>query len=191
MVAGRRVDPQLFFCSPPMARATGGTPPESSGELALFFLSHLLEASLLSVQKVAAALHWPLSTPYLTPAPGVNAVFALVVTAVAVVGAAALLRAAVRRETGTSSVARLGLLVVWLGCVASLATSATESRFAVPLVLVGVVGCATLVTSGGARAGRRFVVAGMLAVLVVHAIGATALLAPQSGIASATDCATR
>ena len=89
------------------------------------FLAHLPQAVVLSAQKFAAGLHWPLSTPYTSPAPVVDGLFALLVTAVTIVGAAVLVRRAVtcRRDLELRQVA---LSLAWLGCAANLVPSATR-----------------------------------------------------------------
>jgi hypothetical protein len=191
VVGDAAVDPRRFFCSPAMADALDGSAPSSTGELAGSFLAHLPQAVVLAAQKIAAALHWPLSTPYTSPAPVVNGLFALLVTAVTVVGAAVLLHRALtrRRDLGLGQVT---LVLAWLGCAANLVTSATESRFALPLVLAGVAGCVVLVADGvrvpRGRTGRAWVAGTVLAVLAVFAVGVTGLQHPVSGPVTLATC---
>lgn len=193
-MSGQVSDPRLFFCSPRMAHALDGTAPDSTGGLALAFLSHPLEALVLSAQKVGAALHWPLSTPYFVPAPGSDGLFALLVTVVAVVGAMGLVRATFRHGWRAMSLPQAAALIAWAGSVLTLATSATETRFALPLLLVGIAGCALLSAEGsGVRsstAGRVWLAATTVTVAVVFGTGVWGLQHPVEGDVTVTRCAT-
>lgn len=186
--------PRLFFCSPSMARALGGNPPRSPVELAGAFLHHFPLALLFCAQKISAALHWTLSTPYYVTNPGVNGLFAIVVTAVTVAGAAALLHRSVRHGIRELSVAHVGVVVVWLGSVLALVTSATESRFALPLVLVGIAGVASALADGvrlpRGGAGRLWLAGSLVTVVAVFGLGAWGLQHPLSGDGAMADCAT-
>jgi hypothetical protein len=74
-------------------------------------------------------------------------------------------------------------------------TSATEPRFALPLILLGIVGCAALVpvrwSDAVRRPERRWVIGTVVAALVVFAIGSNALShpAPPGGVSVATCAA--
>ena len=194
VMSGQVSDPRLFFCSPGMARALDGDVPGSTGELAKAFLSHFPQALVLSVQKVGAALHWPLSMPYYDPAPGADGLFAVLVTGIAVLGAVAVLRAAVRRGRRTLSLAQVGVLLVLAGSVLTLTTSATETRFALPLVLVGIAGCALLGTERPdrpvPRADRLWLVGAVVAAGAVFGAGVWGLGHPVEGDVTAARCST-
>jgi hypothetical protein len=176
-----------------MARTIDGEPPDSAGELVGLFATNLPQAAVLSAQKVGAALHWPVSTPYYTDAPGVNFLFALIVTATAIVGAAALLRSTLRQGWSSMGPAPLGVLILWVSSVLSLVSAASENRFALSLVLLGIAGCGLLVADGvrapRSGTGRRWVLVVALAVLAVFAIGATGLQHPFPGLSTVADCA--
>lgn len=175
--------PSLVFCSPGMARALDST-PSSAGELAGVFLTNLPQSLVFSLQKIGAALHWPVSAPYLTHAPAVNAVFGVVVTAVTGIGAAVLLRQTLQRR-GPSGFGPAVALLAWVGCLLSLVTSATETRFAVALVLVGVAGCAVLVDDGPrlprTLAARGWVAATVVVLAAVHGAGVSGMQHPHEG----------
>jgi hypothetical protein len=191
--AGPAAEPRRFFCSPGMVSALDGTAPQSPGELAATFVHHLPQALVFSVQKITAALHWPLSTPYTAPAPAVNALFALLVTAVTVIGAVALLRRTLSLGR-TVSFAQVAAWIVFAGSAALLVTSATEARFALPLVLFGVAGCA-LVGGDGIRvsgtAGRLWLAGALVGALAVYGVGVTGLQHPVDGPGTLADCAAR
>ena len=146
---------------------------------------------MFSAQKIAAAVHWPLSTPYTVPAPGGNALFALIITAVTVGGGAVLLRATLRSGRG-ATVAQAAAAIVWLGSLATLVSAATEARFAVPLVLFGIAGCAMLASGPmrlpRARAGA-WVAGSLVAVAAVYGVALTGLQHPVDGDASVSTCA--
>lgn len=171
---GREASPQQFFCSPSMASGLDSLPTTTAG-LVSAYLRHLPESLLFAVEKIGAALHWPLSIPYLVARPGVDALFAVTITLVAVVGCTYLV---VSPLMGRADSARRGkgpwasATAVVVASVATLAGSATEARFALPLVLLGVVGVAGLAGADKrVRFRHRWVVGGavLLAVGLVAA----------------------
>jgi hypothetical protein len=180
-----------FYCSPAMAGAVEGDVPSSPGELAGAFLSHLPHSIGFSAQKVGAALHWPLATPYAAPAPGVNALFALLVTGVAVVGAAVFVRRTVRlgREV---SLAQLAAVVAWACSIATLVTATTETRFALPLAVFGIAGCALLAGDGVRLSGtgpRVWLIGTVVAVAAVFGVGHLGLAHATAGDGTVAECA--
>ena len=179
-----------FYCSPAMARAVEGDLPSSPGELAGTFLAHLPQSLVFSVQKVGAALHWPLATPYAAPAPGVNALFALLVTAVAVVGASMFLRRTVRvgREV---SLAQVAAVIAWACSIATLVTATTETRFALTAVLFGIAGCALLAADGLrlSGTGRVWLIATVVAVAAIFGAGHLGLAHATAGDGTVAECA--
>jgi hypothetical protein len=187
--SGPGASPRLFFCSPAMAQAVEGDVPSSPGDLAGAYLAHFPQGVVVSAQKIGASLHWPLAAPYAAPAPGVNLLFALLVTAVTVVGAAALLRRTVLVGR-SASLAQSAAGVAWLFSVATLVTSATEMRFAVSLVLFGIAGCALLAADGlRSSASRAWIAGTLVAVVAVFGVGHTGLAHPFTGDGTAEACA--
>jgi hypothetical protein len=73
-------------------------------------------------------------------------------------------------------------------------TSATESRFALPLVLVGIAGVAAALGDGvrlpRERAGRLWLAGSLVAVVAVFGLGAWGLQHPLPGDGALADCAT-
>jgi hypothetical protein len=180
-----------FYCSPAMAQVVDGDGPSSPGELAGTLLAHLPQSVPFAAEKVGAALHWPLATPYSSTVPGVNGLFALLVTAVAVVGAAALIRHTVRLGRGVS-LAHVTALIAWACSAATLVTATTETRFALPLVLFGLAGCAH-VAAGGLRpsgtAARIWLVGTVVAVVAVFGFGHIGMAHPTEGNGTVAECA--
>ncbi|TFD91863.1 hypothetical protein E3T61_07765 [Cryobacterium lactosi] len=189
--------PQQFYCSPAMASQLFGTTlPTSTGQLSATFLGNMPNSVIFSLQKIASSLQWPLSTPYSIPAPGLDELFSLTMTAITVIGLLALLRLAITsRGKWTSTVWQnwAGLGVVILSAIVTLVGAATESRFALQLVLIGVVGCLTLpmvsVRQAWAR-GRWWIVAAVILVMVVTFFGYKGLSHPAApGDATQATCA--
>jgi len=173
----------LFYCSPGMAeRFVDGT-PKSSVELAGAFLQHLPASLKFVAEKVSASLGWTSATPYsLAPNPEISALAAIVV-GVCSVGLLGLIWFWVRRSAASrSGAARLvvPLLALWFGSVATLAFSTPEARFALPLVLVGLVGCIVLaaVFAKGPIVTRAAIVWGVASLLLAVAV----LLIGQMGL---------
>lgn len=160
--------PQQFFCSPAMAAAID-SPPSSLVELVGDFLRHLPQSGVFAVEKLGAALHWPLSIPYLVPDPRVDAVFALTITGISVVGCAALI--AMRTSRG-AEVSRAAVTVAAIGTAGTLMSAATEARFALSLVLLGAVGVGAVIQrlprrEGGNRGRCRIVAAATLTATIL------------------------
>jgi len=195
-------DPRQVFCSPSMATAVGDHPPGSTGELAVFYLQNLPQSIVFVAEKVAAVLHWPLSGPYAAPTGAGDLMFALLVTVVTVVGAVSLARAHTQAQTLAQTLAQTtrgfrpapvaawAAGAVWLGSLITIITASPETRFAVPLVLLGVAGCAALVGGRPSRRwNRRWIAGAGMAVAVVFAIGLLGLSHPAApGSASPFIC---
>ena len=133
--------PQQFFCSPTMAHAVSDPPLTISG-LAGTFLTNLPHSAIFGLEKIGASLHWPLSIPYLVPNPGVNALVALIVTSVTVVGTVRLL--SLPSDRGPRAARGLMAALV-VGTVSTLVSSATEARFALLVALIGAIGLGLVV----------------------------------------------
>ena len=162
-----------FFCAPGMAQSVGDL-PTSTGELLRTFVVNLPGSALFALEKAAAALHWPVATPYSTHSPGTNALFAVAVTLITVVGCAFLICTPFLRRAGEApGAARAGIRVaaVVVSGVVMLVGSATESRFAVVLVLVGVIGVTGLVEALPVRLSRHRWLVGVTAALALATIG--------------------
>lgn len=146
--------PQQFFCDPSYAaRLVGEAPATSPGEVLTSAAGHLPASLQLFAEKAAASLRWSWSTPYeLSPGVG-SPLLGLLVTVVAAVGAVAMVRIAVLAwsdaEHRTSA---LALAAVWIGALGTLVLSTPETRFALPLVAIGLVG-----TIAAAPFDRRFI----------------------------------
>lgn len=137
--------PQQFFCSPVMAEALGDIRPKGTGDILAFFAGNLPDSVLFMAQKVAASLNWTPATPYLlVPSSGIGAL-AVLVALISAAGVLALVWHLVTRQPG-SPAAPLVLLAVWLGSAATLAGSTPEARFALPIVMIGVIGSLSVVS---------------------------------------------
>jgi hypothetical protein len=79
--------PRLFWCSPQMSHIVHGHLPANAFGLASVFLHHPVQASVFVSEKLAAVLHWPMSAPFYTANGFGDSLFAILITAVTVVGA--------------------------------------------------------------------------------------------------------
>lgn len=139
--------PQQFYCSPSMATRLQAPLPTSAGELASTFLGNMPSSIVFSLEKISAALQWPHSNPYTVPSPGLDEIFAGLITAITIIGLLALLRISFVSKAKWNSTAwfnRAAFAALSVGTVLTLVSSATETRFGLMLVLLGVVGCMTL-----------------------------------------------
>jgi hypothetical protein len=148
-------DPRLVYCYPDYASALIGEPvPSSTGELLGSYLGHLPQSLLFMLEKVAAAFHWSFATPYALPAGEGFSPLTLPVIAVTSVGFFALVRAFVRSPRDPSRAVVPVLLAIMLVSVATLAFTQPETRFALPVLLIGVVGCLIILPERGWRPSR-------------------------------------
>lgn len=166
--------PQQFYCSPAMATRVVGREPITTSELATTMIRNIPESIAFALQKIAAALHWPLRTPYNIPDPGLDALFALAVTATAIAGMCAILRSTYTSRKswrGSHQYRNTLLLSMILGTAVTLVTSATETRFALLAVVVGIAGLVALieenVASRDAPSTRFYTIAGCVVVATV------------------------
>ena len=177
--------PQQFFCDPVMAQSVrdhlhvspGGLVAPSPGDLAASYLHNVPQSLLFAAEKATAALHWPLSTPYFAPTGARDEMFALLVATVTILGIVSLVRAQSKLGFRSASVAVWVAAAVWLGSLATIVTSAPETRFAMPLVLFGIAGFGGLVRG---RLGSRWATGVVIAVVVVFAIGTLGLSHPAA-----------
>lgn len=168
--------PQQFSCDPSMAAAVAGHPVDSTAGLVAALARNLPGSALFLLEKVAAALAWSSPAPYSVPAGTDRYDLALPVTVIVVAGLV-LARSA-------------GLTVLAAGVAASLMTSATETRFALPLVLLGIAGCAAV--RAGPGPGSRRLAAGAAAVALLLAAAAAGVAHPlPPGPATPAACAAR
>ncbi|GAA3252950.1 hypothetical protein ACFO1B_45040 [Dactylosporangium siamense] len=175
--------PQQFYCDPSLAGAVAGHPVHSTGGLVGALAGNLPGSVLFLLEKVAAALAWSFSTPYSTAATAERYELAVPVVLIVAAGIGALCRTPGARA----------LAVLAAGVCASLMTSATETRFALPLVLLGVAGCALLAPPAwdtGRRVPLRFAATVLVAAAVLGAVAAAGLAHPlPPGPATAAACA--
>lgn len=134
--------PRQFFCSPELASTAGAQFPKGTGELVVFFANSFPESLSFMAQKVAASLSWSLATPYEAPPSGGIGLMAIAVATVSSVGFLALIWHFFRRQAGSRGPVIPVLLAVWLGSVATLVFATPETRFALPILLIGLIGCA-------------------------------------------------
>lgn len=173
--------PQLYQCSPGMASAIGRA-PATAGELLATFVHHLPTSVPFVLEKLSATLHWLWSTPYSVPHRGVDGAFAMCMTVLAVTGLIGLGRYVVLRwtsSTGQQRVAAAALSGVVIATVATVAGSAPENRFQLPLLLVATAGAVAGFSRAPQRPGHRLWPWGLG--VVVASIAVTALA--YSGLA--------
>jgi len=189
-------DPRLFYCSPDYATEVVGRIPDSSSALAVSFLHNPPEALAFVAQKVSAALYWSFLTPYSEPA-GATSFLAPLVLTISAAGIVGLIFATTRKGAIKSSPVGLMLLAMWVGTLATLAASAPEARFALPVVLVGVAGILAIVPArlssiASAKVLLRvwpWIAAGVFVLAVVTVLGIVGLSHPAPpGDATAEIC---
>jgi hypothetical protein len=191
---------QLFYCNPGMANKYLSGSPGGMGELALTFVQHMPTSIKFVAQKISASLHWTSASPYSGYPSTEMSALTLGVVAVCAVGLLGLIWFLVRSKSATKPLVLrhlVPILALWLGVVATLGFSTPEARFAIPLIVVGLVGCGVI---GSAFAATPVVsaksivwVGGALALITaILWIGHTGLAHPaELGDATARICSTR
>ncbi|WP_344503313.1 hypothetical protein [Dactylosporangium maewongense] len=159
--------PQQFYCDPSMAAAVDGRLAASTGGLVRALLTNLPESALFLAEKVAAALAWSWSTPYSAAASAEHYELTVPVVLIVATGIVAACRTPGART----------LAILAAGVCASLMTSATETRFALPLVLLAVAGCALVTGPAGVAGETRPRVIRFVAVVLVLAAAVAAVAA--------------
>lgn len=189
-------NPRQFYCSPSMALALESTPITSLGALASAMIMTLPGSALFALQKIGASVFWPLNTPYSTPTPGVDFIIGILVTVLTVVGIAAISRATVKKHGDTNRRdigSFLTLMAIVVGTLVAIVASASEARFALAAVLIGVLGMATLVAPPETRqrSGVRWMAITGAVLVAVLALGMSGLDHPAPrGEATIGTCAT-
>lgn len=190
--------PQQWFCDPGYAQllVDDPTPINQLGVLASAF-RHLPESLWFLTQKASANLQWSDATPYEnTPGAGI-APIGVVVVLVSAIGLVALISYTVRnRHHRTRLTMGLGMLAFWAGALGTLVFSTPETRFAMPLVMVGMIGLVSLVPARWppvrlSRDGAVATVSALLLIAILLIAGGIALMhsLPPGALVSAAGCA--
>ncbi|MFB9645802.1 hypothetical protein [Microbacterium terregens] len=192
--------PQQWYCDPAYAAQLVSDPVSHNqfGVVASAF-QHLPDSLWFMTRKAAANLHWSFATPYENSPGEGSLVMALLVIAVSAFGVVALVRAAIRaRSDRRRLVTTLAMIGFWSGALGTLIFSTPETRFALPLVLVGLIGVVATVpaTARFSAPSRGTVVAvacGLVLTVALFLAGVEALThaLPPGPVIDAADCATR
>lgn len=179
--------PSQSFCNPIAAQSVVGRPTTNLVELAENLLDTFPHSLLFLGQKIGAALLWSPQTPY---SAGSSAGFdptALVVVLVASAGLLSLVRHLVGKKRRSAVI----LFALWCGSLLSLAGSTPETRFALPLVLVGIIGCLITVQSKVRLSAQtmKWGFATLILTTVLLILGVTGLAYPAAPAPGAVDVA--
>jgi len=154
LVGSAITEPRQSFCDPGQATSLVGKSIHGATDL-LGHLAQQAPSSLLFLgRKIGASLLWSPATPYAETSFGALTALGLLVLLVSTVGITALAVGWVRH--GQRERHRIALLLAFvLGCMATVAGSTPEARFALPIILAGVLGCAAAPSLVCAPLGRR------------------------------------
>ena len=140
-------DPRQWYCDPRYASVVAEDPrPHNQIDVIISAFHHLPDSIWFLFRKIAANLRWSLMTPYENgPDPATSPMTVLVVV-VSAWGIVALIMSVIRiRSHRRWLVTTLALLAFWIGALATVVFSTPETRFTLPLVLVGLVGLVSVV----------------------------------------------
>lgn len=194
--------PQQWYCDPSYAaRVADDASPTDQLGVVDSILNNLPHSLWFLTEKTTASLQWSSATPYaLAPGAATNAATSLV--ALLAVGTASaglvvlVLRAVLARRDRRRLLAILSVLGFWLGSLAALVLSTPETRFAIPLVVVGLVGLLAAVPDKvpNRESSMAVVIGVALSVLVTLALFAAGRVAldhpaPPGPLQNASVCA--
>ena len=192
--------PQQWYCDPAYASRLIDDPvPNNQLGVVASAFQHLPDSLWFLTRKAAANLHWSFATPYENSPGDGSAIMALLVVAVSSFGVVALVLAAIRsRSDRRRLMATLALLGFWFGALGTLVFSTPETRFALPLVMVGLIGVLATVPERftWSRPSRGSLVAlacGLVLMVGLSFAGAEAQThaLPPGPVVDAADCASR
>ncbi|KAA9111238.1 hypothetical protein [Microbacterium rhizomatis] len=174
--------PQQWYCSPSYAAlGAADDPPTSPFAVAGSLMSHLPDSIRFALEKIGATLRWSLTTPFEpSPTPQISAMALLVVLVVAA-GAAGLIWAVIN-SVGLGRFAAAALLSMGVGVMGTVVLSTPETRFALPLAMIGIVGVLTVIPHSVRRV-RRVRGSDVTVAAAGVALAALLLWAGLSGVA--------
>lgn len=176
-----------FFCDPAMVRVALNKLPSNYAELITLFGTNPLLTARFLFQRLGAVLLWPVTVPYFEWIPILNLLFGVVIVLIAILGISGLVLA--RTESPTLSLPRMATLVVIVGVLVNLVLVHAESRYAIPLVLLGVVGMAGLVGQGVSHGIHRTNIrGGVPAVIAVLTFAVLLSVSGYEGLQHADSC---
>jgi len=154
LIGSAITEPRQFFCDQGQAASLAGQSIHGAADL-LGHLARQMPSSLLFLgRKIGASLLWSPATPYAEISFVAITALGLLVLLVSAVGITALAVGWIRH--GQQERHRIAILLAFvLGCMATVAGSSPETRFALPIVLAGVLGCASVPSLVCAPSGRR------------------------------------
>lgn len=185
--------PQQWYCDPHFAKLLASdAQPDNQLDVIASALRHLPNSLWFLVRKAAINFQWSFETPYGNPATQVPDAMAVLVVGLSVIGVVVIVVGANRRVR----VLTIAMLAFWLGGLATVVFSTPETRFALPMVLIGLIGLISalperfslrLPTRGElVAAGCGLLVAVMLFVAGIEALGHDL---PPRALTDAAACA--
>lgn len=178
-----------LFCDPTMTRIALNGFPSSPLDFIKFFLTHPVESGWFYIQKLGAVLLWPTSTPYFELNPSPRLFFGVIILLITTLGISSLVLT--RTNSSALNLPRVATIIVIVCALVGFATSHTETRYAVPLVLIGIVGIAGFVGQS-IRYGfhRSNIRGGIPTAVAVAAIAVLLAMAGNLGLKNADSCPT-
>lgn len=175
------------FCDPAMVRVALDKLPSNYAELITLFGTNPLSSARFLIQKLGAVLLWPVTVPYFEWIPILNLLFGVVVLLITTLGISGLVLS--RTKLSAPTMPQVATLVIIFGVLASFVTNHTETRYAIALVLLGVVGIAGLVGQGVSRGIHRTNIRGGLpAAIAVLTFAVLLSVSGYEGLRHADSC---
>jgi hypothetical protein len=182
-------NPRQFFCDPDQAASLVGQHIIGAADL-LAHLAQQAPSSLLFVgRKIGASLLWSPATPYANTSFYAVTALGLLVLLIGTVGITMLAVGWAWRDQRHGIAVLLAFVV---GCMMTIVGATPEARFALPIVVAGVLGCAAAPGLIGPQRTRRIIAgtAAAVAFIIALLLGLSGIAHPAPpGEANAEICA--
>jgi hypothetical protein len=182
----------LLFCDKRMFDLAKQSNLTSTIDMLVMFVKNPIATFVFEVKKISSAVWWPVTVPYYDHNPLVNTVFGAVIALVVVLGTSMLILLVMKSTTKKNF---LGFVAVYFGFFVNIIVYHNEPRYALPVVVVSIVGFVLLCTKllnlplAGAlpELTRNWKVATAVVYLVV-VLSAILVLVGDRGFASLSAC---
>ena len=179
----------LFFCDPAMVKAALDDMPKSVFEYLKVLMSHPVSGTWFILEKIGAALYWPASAPFFEQKRIIDDLFGLTILLITIIGIGSLVL--IRPQTASFAFSKLSCFLVVTWTLFGLFLNHVETRYALPLVIFGIVGVGGLLGQFIDSNHSRLVIrGGRLSIFAVFAIAALLFVAGYVGLHHDGACPT-
>ena len=179
----------LSFCNPAMVKIALNEMPYNIFEYLLVLARHPISSFWFILEKIGTSLYWPVSAPYFEQRGTVDALFGSMILLITVIGLASLIF--IQAPIFSLPFPRLLSFFVITWTLIGLCVNHVETRYALPIVIFGIVGVGGLIGQCfGSGCSRLNIRGRWLSIFGVLTIAALLLTAGYVGLHHTGACAT-